>query len=978
MVNIRCPYCAHGMGLKDIKPGKYKPKCAKCEKRFLLTLPADSAQEPVVQALEETNATHAGSEGAVSPAHKTSGLEATIQHTTPLGSGSKLNPGSKPATPSSQPTPPAQATIPATASHPAASSNPATGSNPSASKSGKMYVREITKAGHVEATLSPQEAKPDDLTAAPPTPSMPSIPRVQGTSVEMEATTIDPRRKPASNIPEMLGGYKLVKELGRGAMGAVYLAKQLSLDRNVALKLIQAKWASNPVFIARFTREAYAAAQLTHHNVVQIYDLGCQSEINYYTMEFVSGQSLAQLVQKQGKLDAEAAVGYVLQASRGLHFAHMQGMVHRDVKPANLMLNEQGVVKVADMGLVKTPHLVEEATPNLAAEPGSHSGIGSSLAAATAEVTMANIAMGTPAYMAPEQATNAAGVDHRADIYSLGCTLYVLLTGRPPFEGASALEVITKHRTEPIMRPEAIVKRIPSELSNIVLKMVAKRPDDRYQSMNEVIRVLENFLGVQSAGPFSPNDDHAQTLETSLEGFNNVALAKVRDFGMMGFLAGCAGLFVVMLFVKWLIAGAVLAMAASATITYFLVSGLAEHTYLFDKARSYIFAQRWGDWFTVAMSTLVGLLMIWLLGWHWAVLGGAIVGALMGTGFYYAIDQQLAAKRLASLSSMESLLKSLRLRGVEEAAIEQFVVKYTGNQWEEFFEALFGYEAKMRARSELARSEQGRKRHKYATWRDAMLRSIDLKLEADREARDRKHLQKVEEENLKAQGVNADDARQEAQLIADAQVGAAAEVRATPTSQTLTSPEQMSLDPRVIAAQKRDRQIEMMNAARGGKRKDYRESAILQMLAGPTAFTFGPKVRFLAGALCMAAFFHLLSINGVLTQLDNTVGGDGEAKEIASGVFETLKNIAMNPDKLDHKLSYPLVGNLLSHFGTGIAGLVLLVLGMFQGWKMSLFAWPAAIVAICLPALGLGLWGMGYAVAAGFAVMGFLIGRTID
>ncbi|HRX83254.1 MAG TPA: serine/threonine-protein kinase, partial [Pirellulaceae bacterium] len=273
-----------------------------------------------------------------------------------------------------------------------------------------------------------------------------------------EATAIE-ATVPAerSRVPERLGGYRIIRELGSGAMGAVYLAKQVSLDRLVALKVIQRRFAKNPTFLARFTREAYAAAQLTHHNVVQIYDLGTDGQTSFFSMEYVRGKSLAELSEDQGPMEPKTAVGYILQAARGLEFAHSHGMVHRDVKPANLMLNAQGVVKVADLGLVKTPDSDGEQldaadlnTPNA-----------SSLASARSNVTMRNAVIGTPNYMAPEQAQNASNVDHRADIYSLGCTLYSLLTGRPPFAGDTVMEVISKHRIEPVVRPELVVDKIP-------------------------------------------------------------------------------------------------------------------------------------------------------------------------------------------------------------------------------------------------------------------------------------------------------------------------------------------------------------------------------------------------------------------------------------------------------------------------------------------------------------------------------------
>src|SRR5207244_1953290 len=174
-----------------------------------------------------------------------------------------------------------------------------------------------------------------------------------------------PKGKPKASaegpeVPTTLGGYQILKELGRGGMGAVYLARQVSLDRLVALKVMNRRWAANPAFLVRFTREAYAAAQLVHHNVVQVYDVGCDRGIHYFSMEYVQGRSLGDLLKKEGKLDAATAAGYVLQAARGLAFAHERGMIHRDVKPDNLLLNDQGIVKVADLGLVRTPGMADE------------------------------------------------------------------------------------------------------------------------------------------------------------------------------------------------------------------------------------------------------------------------------------------------------------------------------------------------------------------------------------------------------------------------------------------------------------------------------------------------------------------------------------------------------------------------------------------------------------------------------------------
>ena len=285
-----------------------------------------------------------------------------------------------------------------------------------------------------------------------------------------------------------LGGYRILKELGAGGMGSVYLAKQISLDRACALKTIQAKWAQNPRVIARFIREAYAAAQLTHHNVVQIYDLGVDGNTNFFSMELVSGGSLDDHLKTKGMLPPKLAATLILQASRGLKFAHDHGMVHRDIKPANLMMTADGMVKIADMGLVKT-----QGADDLSADDDTdvQSLV---LASARSQVTAIGSSMGTPAYMSPEQSADATGVDKRADIYSLGCTFYALLVGKPPFEGNTMLEVITKHRVEKIVRPERIISGLPSVLGDMIEKMTAKKPEDRYQDLEELIHELEVYL----------------------------------------------------------------------------------------------------------------------------------------------------------------------------------------------------------------------------------------------------------------------------------------------------------------------------------------------------------------------------------------------------------------------------------------------------------------------------------------------------
>ncbi|MBP86656.1 MAG: hypothetical protein CMJ64_08070 [Planctomycetaceae bacterium] len=556
-------------------------------------------------------------------------------------------------------------------------------------------------------------------------PDVGDSPTMQGHETGTEATAVKPT--PAAtrlNIPERLGGYRLLRELGRGAMGAVYLAKQLSLDRLVALKVIQDKFAKNPTFLARFTREAYAAAQLVHHNVVQIYGLGSDGRTNFFSMEYVRGQTLAEIVRDHGALDPKAAAGYILQAARGLAFAHNHGMVHRDVKPANLLLNEQGVVKVADLGLVKTPELESDDVDFGTIREAD----ASSLAAARSHVTSIDAVVGTPAYMSPEQARNASKIDHRADIYSLGCAFYVLLTGRPPFEGTSAIDVISKHRTGPV----TIVDTIPQPLSDIVVKMLAKSPNDRHTTAGEVVADMEKFLG--EGKTFSPTEEHVRALETSLQEFNSSPISRVRAFLAMGFVAGCALLVAACLLFSPSLAVGFAVLLTTSVVSYFVISVWRQRTYLFDATRQFVFQSRWSDRLTWLTAMLLAAAIAYVAGAFWICLGSAALGVIAGLAFHLFIDRRVDADRSASLERMEELLKKLRLQGTDEHALRNFIAKFSGDTWEEFYEALFGFEAKLQARA--YRGAEGvRPGKRFRAWREMLINRFESRLRSQQVTR---------------------------------------------------------------------------------------------------------------------------------------------------------------------------------------------------------------------------------------------------
>jgi serine/threonine protein kinase len=768
----------------------------------------------------------------------------------------------------------------------------------------------------------------------------------------------------------LLGGYRILRELGRGAMGAVYLARQLSLDRQVALKVIQAQWADQPTFVARFMREAYAAAQLTHHNVVQIYDLGSSGPTNFFSMEFVEGRSLAEVVDQQGQLPPAEAIGYIIQAARGLDFAHRHGMIHRDVKPGNLLLNDQGIVKVADLGLVKTPQVLESEGNGQSAQGPP----GSSLAEARADVTVVNVAMGTPAYMSPEQAENAAGVDHRADIYSLGCTLYALLTGHPPFRGTTALDVITKHKTAPVVRPDALVKGLPEGLSEIVLKMVEKNPGQRYQTLSEVTGDLESFLAKSRSGPPALGDAHLQLLRQSVDEFQASPAAKLRGLVLLAFFAFCLGAAVLLSLFAWRWATGAVGLAAMTAAAYFVITGLRQDSPLWAKSRELVCNSRWTDCATWGVGLLLFALLLWLLGCLWIWVAAAIGAVALAWAFHIAVDQRAGRERRAALDRVGDMLRSLRLQGVAEESLRDFVAQYSGDGWEEFYEALFGYEAKLAARQRREDDATAKRTPRFRAWRDPLATALDARLRRIRAAREQRHLERVEQQALQAQGVDAAQAKAQAERLAAALVDQAATARDAARQAV-----PVATDPKVAAAQKRERIKRMLAEARS-EAKPRRRTVGEIVEASPVGFALSGKVRFLLGCLLLTGCALWAQQNQLLTGTADRLRGAQQPG--LGGLAASARSAA---EFRAEPLRLPLVGRWFDSLAPGVAGAMLVFLSFFRGWKMSLFALPAAAVMMFGPSWGLpGVAVLGgaptTAIVLGLAVSagGLLFGRQAD
>jgi serine/threonine-protein kinase len=265
------------------------------------------------------------------------------------------------------------------------------------------------------------------------------------------------------------GRYELHRRLGKGGMAEVFLARDLQLGRPVAVKVLFTQFAGDPAFVERFRREAQAAANLNHPNIVSVYDWGQEHGTYFIVMEYVEGRSLAELLRSDGPMEPSAAVEIATDVAAALGAAHTAGVLHRDIKPGNILVTPSGLVKVADWG------------------------IGRAMDAAVEEnLTQTGAVMGTATYFSPEQAQGLP-LDNRSDLYALGVVLYEMVTGRPPFQGDSPVAIAYKHVQEPPRPPRSINASVPPELEAITMQLLEKQPDDRYATAEDLRADLRRY-----------------------------------------------------------------------------------------------------------------------------------------------------------------------------------------------------------------------------------------------------------------------------------------------------------------------------------------------------------------------------------------------------------------------------------------------------------------------------------------------------
>jgi serine/threonine protein kinase len=289
------------------------------------------------------------------------------------------------------------------------------------------------------------------------------------------------------------GRYKLIDELGRGSFATVYIARDTKNNRIYAVKIMHIEFSDDGELLARFQREADILSHLSDPHIVKIFDYGDENDIHYILMDYIDGQNLKYHTLTQGPMDAYRALDYAKQIAIGLDTAYKHGVVHRDIKPQNIVINSQDVVKITDFGLARSRE--------------------------TVTLTQSNVFMGTAYYIPPEQAESGRSADTRSDLYSVAAVLFEMLTGRPPFEGETAVDIVIKHMNEKVPSICRLRTDLPPELDQFMQKAMAKSPDDRYQTPKDFIAAIEQIQKrIQASHPKGrPSNEYNPAAENGYE-----------------------------------------------------------------------------------------------------------------------------------------------------------------------------------------------------------------------------------------------------------------------------------------------------------------------------------------------------------------------------------------------------------------------------------------------------------------------------
>ena len=738
---------------------------------------------------------------------------------------------------------------------------------------------------------------------------------------------------PAFQPPRTLGGYRVGRLVGLIGVGASFEGRRKATGRGVSLSIVKPRWASDAAFVARFAREVYAAEQLEHPNLRPPNDFDIIKGFPFVASGDVGAVPLSDPRGREG-LDRTMRTAAILHAARALKLAHEQGVYHRDLSLGKIQVDEAGLVRLADLGIGLTP-----GTPEVPAIP---------------PIPLA----GSPA---PEPPTTAFV---REDITALGRCLHSLIGGK---QGDRAL---------------------PPGLATVVRRMSGDDPEARFNDLGAVVRTLEAELGV--GGPFTPRDEEAAELEACARAFEEPPPARLRPKLTLAF-ATAFGLFVLLALLtrKPLLAVGVVGFGAIAATSLVAVRGLFGRDPLFDRGREFAFGGGRGDAITAlaAGALLVAALASTGLLGTWIFLSILAIG--LGSAYHFALERPIAQARLEPIGRARALIRGFRRLGVDEESVRRFACRQAGPRWEEFFEALFGYDALRDARSRWGADAGGKRRARFAPWRDPIIDAIDARIDARRRDRDRVLFQAIEERGLEARGINLMTARRKGRRISEAIVLYAHQFRRQTGSNDLGLPLMDALNR--VAHRPDDYLTEAGD-------EDQGPPAWRDALGLVARILLGPRTRFLLGGALLAGCLLWMHQNSLISgeqikQVVTTASTDREravadARKIQQETVAKVQGVASGDTRTKHLevggLS-PEVAHRLDGFGLGVAGLILVLSSFFRGIRLAAFAVPGALVAALGPHLiepgarPLGATSLtAMAVGGGLFALGVVFGRTRD
>ncbi|MBI1291501.1 protein kinase [bacterium] len=619
-----------------------------------------------------------------------------------------------------------------------------------------------------------------------------------GSGPKRSLTSAEVGSRTAAGLPalgraeELLGtslGNFRIEGLKSGDQGRwSYVAHDVELRRDVHLRVLPPDDAKDHLIRSRFLREGMASMFLQHPNLAAGYESGRKDGLHFLAGELVRGVTLREMVEVAGSLDPKLTLGYAIQVARALCAVHAGGIIHRDIQPDSLIATQQGVVKIQSFALAKVRDTGD--LPGAAKRSGDDAPIGGLMAE---NLTAMNTALGNPEFSAPEQLISAADVDYRADQYSLGCLIVFLLTGEPPVKGTSAFEVRARVGSG-VKAPLKGVESVPPGLESVVLKLLARDPEARFKEMGEVLEALEKIQGVRpvtvagakgapSAAPVASASPQSPLAQAAHE-YNTASWRRLRIIGVFGLLALLiAGGVVIGVAQDFPVGMGLLGLAFLAPAFHLLLDGLFFHNPLFRRfIRLFAHPSPLGIAIGVGLVALIvgGLYLLGLL----AIAGIVVLSALvLAIAWQLFVLLPLKFQRSQALRTIQEQLKQMRQEGQSEDKVREIIFEAAGANWEELFEALFGYDAKIAMRAEMRGANRLAGRRRFAAWRDGIAAWLVEIEEARAEARTQRTLQEAEEERLATLGVPANVAKKQAQAEAARQYQAEREAYAAPMMQ---------------------------------------------------------------------------------------------------------------------------------------------------------------------------------------------------